>query len=121
MTLPATSCVGSSCGSCSQVADAGALGDPGLAGELLVDAGHDLEQRRLARAVDADHADLGVRVEGQLDVLQDLLAAGIGLGQALHVIDELAAVHKNLVKSGKSAPRRGRRAGGAMWGNSLVM
>jgi hypothetical protein len=25
-----------------------------------------------------------------MDVLQNLLAAGIGLGQALHVIDELA-------------------------------
>ena len=37
-----------------------------------------------------EHADLGVGVEGQVDVLEDLLAAGIGLGQALHVIDELA-------------------------------
>ncbi len=37
-----------------------------------------------------EHADLGVRVEGEVDVLQHLLAAGEGLGQALHVIDELA-------------------------------
>ena len=32
-----------------------------------------------------DHADLGVRIERQPDVLEHLLAAGIGLGQALHL------------------------------------
>ena len=37
-----------------------------------------------------EHADLGVRIEGEVDVLQHLLAAGEGLGQALHMIDELA-------------------------------
>ena len=72
-----------------QVADARALGDPALADELGVDAGHDAQQRRLAGAVDAEHADLGVRVERQVDVLQDLAVARIGLGQTLHVIDEL--------------------------------
>ena len=59
-----------------QVADARALGDPGLAGKLLVDAGHDAQQRRLAGAVDAEHADLGVRVERQVDVLEHLAVAG---------------------------------------------
>ena len=59
-----------------QVADAGAFGDPALAGEFLVDAGHDAQQRRLAGAVDAEHADLGVRVERQMDVIQHLLAGG---------------------------------------------
>ena len=34
-----------------QVADGEAGGEPGLAGEAVVLAGHDLEQRRLARAV----------------------------------------------------------------------
>jgi hypothetical protein len=46
-----------------EVADARAFGDPTLARELLVDAGHDAQQCRLAGAVDAEHADLGVRVE----------------------------------------------------------
>ncbi len=46
-----------------QVADAGALGDPALAVIFLVDPGHDAQQRRLAGAVDAEHADLGVRVK----------------------------------------------------------
>ena len=73
-----------------QVADARAFRDPGLAGPFLVHAGHDLEQGRLTGAVDAEHADLGVRIEGQMDVVQDLLAARIGLGQAAHMVDELA-------------------------------
>ena len=72
-----------------QVADARALGDPGLAGPFLVHARHDAHERRFAGAVDAEHADLGVGVEGQVDVLQHLLAAGIGLGEASHVINEL--------------------------------
>ena len=73
-----------------QVADAGAFRDPGLAGPLGVEAGHDAEQRRLAGAVRAEHADLGVGVEGEMDVVQHLAVARIGLGDAAHVIDELS-------------------------------
>ena len=72
-----------------QVADAGALRRPGLAGIFGVEPGHDAQQRRFAGAVDAEHADLGVGIERQIDVLQDLPVARIGLGQTLHVIDEL--------------------------------
>ena len=79
-----------------EVADARAFGDPAFADELLVDARHDAEQRRLARAVDAEHADLGVRIERQVDVFEHLAVARVGLGQTLHVIDELAAVHCSL-------------------------
>ena len=56
--------------------------------------GHDLEQRRLARAVQADHADLGAGKERQRDVLQDLLAPRIGLGELVHVIDVLGVRHR---------------------------
>src|SRR5690606_35173001 len=66
-----------------------AVGGAGLALELVVQAGHDLQQGRLTRAVDPDDADLGVVVEAEPDVLEDLLAAGIGLGQALHLEDIL--------------------------------
>ena len=76
-----------------EVADARTFGDPAFAGEILVDAGHDAQQRRLAGAVDAEHADLGVGVEGQMDVIQHLLGRRVGLGQTLHVIDELTTVH----------------------------
>ena len=72
-----------------EVADARALGDPRLAGIFLVDAGHDPQQRRFAGAVDAEHADLGVRIERQMDVIEHLAVGRIGLGQALHEIDEL--------------------------------
>ena len=72
-----------------EIADAGALGDPGLAIILLVEAGHDLEQGRLAGAVDAEHADLGVGVERQMDVIEHL-PGRVALGQTLHEIDELA-------------------------------
>ncbi len=51
-----------------QEADLGALGRPGLAGEILVEAGHDAQERRLAGAVDAEHADLGAGQERQRDV-----------------------------------------------------
>ena len=73
-----------------QVADARAFGDPAVADEILVDAGHDAQERRLARAVDAEHADLGVGVEGEVDVLEDLPVSRIGLREAAHVIDELS-------------------------------
>ena len=76
-----------------EVADAGAFGDPAFAGEFGIDAGHDAQQGRLAGAVDAEHADLGVRVERQMDVIQHLLGGRIGLGQTLHMIDELATIH----------------------------
>ncbi len=76
-----------------QVADAGAVGDPALADEILVDAGHDPQQRRLARAVHAQHADLGVGIEREVDVFEDFAVAGVSLGQPLHMVDELTAVH----------------------------
>src|SRR5262249_42087720 len=73
-----------------QIADARALGGPGFAGIVLVEPRHDPQQRRLAGAIDAQHADFGIRVERQIDALQDLAVARIDLGQILHVIDELA-------------------------------
>ena len=76
-----------------QIADAHAVGRPRLADEVLKLARHDLEQRRLARAVQADHADLGAGKERQRDVLQDLLAPRIGLGELVHVIDVLGVRH----------------------------
>ena len=77
-----------------QIADADAIGRPGFADELGLLAGHDAKQRRLARAVDAHHADLGAGQEGERHVLQDLLAARIGLGQLVHHINVLRRGHK---------------------------
>ncbi len=96
MTLPRTSLVGIEGRFLRQVAHAHAVGGPGLAGVFGIEPGHDLHQGRLAGAVDADDADLGAGIEGQPDVLQNLLAAGIGLGQTLHDIDELRAGHRRV-------------------------
>ena len=78
-----------------QVPDLRALGDKALAGEFGVQPRHDAHQRRLARAVDAKHADFRVRVEREVDVVEDFLAGRIGLGETSHVIDELARGHRN--------------------------
>ena len=59
--------------------DAGAVRRPRLAHELLVHPGHDPQKRRFARAVRPENTDLGVRVEGQIDVFENLFAVRIGL------------------------------------------
>ena len=79
-----------------QKADAHALGRPGLAVELGLEPGHDPEQRRLAGTVEAHHADLGARQEGERDFLQHLATAGIGLGQAVGDEDVLISGHDRL-------------------------
>src|SRR5215467_788648 len=71
------------------------LRDPAVAREFLVDPGHDSQQRRFAGTVDAEDADLGVGIERKIDVFQYLAVARIGLGQPLHVIDELSG-HRGL-------------------------
>src|SRR5438477_295504 len=61
---------------------------PGGADEVRVRAGHDPEQRALARAVGAEHADLSPGIERQPDVAQDLFLA-VGLRQILDCEDVL--------------------------------
>ena len=72
-----------------EVADLGPLGGPGLADELLDLAGHDLQQRALAGAVEAQDADLGAGKERQPDILQHLAVGRIDLPQVLHHVDVL--------------------------------
>ena len=76
-----------------KVANLRALGDEAFADEFGVQPSHDAHQRRLARAVHAEDTDFRVRVEGEVDVVEDLLAGRIGLGETSHVIDELARGH----------------------------
>src|SRR6266478_4769466 len=72
-----------------QVADADALGRQRVAREVVLDARHDPEQRRFARTVRAEHADLRARVEGERDALQDLLALRRDFPQVPNREDEL--------------------------------
>ncbi len=72
-----------------QVADLDARLRAGLALEIGVHAGHDLEHGGLAGAVQAQQADLGTREEGQRDVLDDLPLGRDHLGHAVHGVDVL--------------------------------
>ena len=84
-----------------QVADSDAGLRTGLAVELGVDAGHDAQQRRLARAVEAEHADLGAREKGQGDVADQVALWGHNLRDTVHGIDVLR--HICLASSGDRA------------------
>jgi hypothetical protein len=72
-------------------AHAEAGGEAGLAGEPVVDPGHDAQQRRLAGPVRAQHADLGARVERERDVLEHLLVRRVEPAHLVHGEDELGA------------------------------
>ncbi len=76
-----------------QVANTDAISGPGFAVKLGVDAGHDLHQGRFTGTIAAKNADLGARQETQPDILQNLAATGIDLGQALHHINVLIRGH----------------------------
>ena len=53
-------------------------------------SGHDPQQRALARAIAAQHADLGAGIERQLDVFENL-SLTILFGQVGDLVDELFA------------------------------
>ena len=118
-----------------QVADLRALGGPGLAGEIGIKPGHDLHQGRFTRAVHTHHTDFDTGQKAQVNVLETFLAARIGLGDPLHVIDVLIGCHVvplhlrifnpthlipsmasrgNALAQGADRRRRGRR-GNAKW------
>ena len=72
-----------------QIADLGARVGARLALEVGIDAGHDLEHRGLARAVQAQQADLGAGEERERDVLDDLAFRGNDLAHPVHREDVL--------------------------------
>ncbi len=61
-----------------------------LAFDVLVDAGHDLEQRRFAGAVQSQHADLGAGEETQADVAQNDALGRHDLANPVHGVNELS-------------------------------
>ena len=71
-----------------EVADPRARGGPGGPDEVLLHAGHDPQERALARAVAPQDADLGPGIERQPDILEHLFFA-VGLGQVLDREDVL--------------------------------
>ncbi len=83
--------------------DARAVGGKSLAREVLVHAGHDPEERALARPVAPEHADLGRRVEREPDALEDLLALLSDLAEVLHREDVLRC-HVRIILNAGGAP-----------------
>ena len=72
-----------------QKADREAGRQRGLTLNFVIEARHDLEQRRLARAVRSDDADLRAVEKREPDVLEDDRVGRIRLAQTLHGVDEL--------------------------------
>ena len=70
-----------------QQADGRAGRELRLAAVVLVDAGHDPEQRGLAGAVEPEHADLGAGEEAEVDVLEDGLVRRVRPAQLVHRVD----------------------------------
>ena len=59
-----------------------------LALNVEVEAGHDLEQRGLARPVRAKHADLGAVQKREVDVFENDGVGWVDLPEPLHGVDE---------------------------------
>jgi hypothetical protein len=72
-----------------QVPHSRTLRRPSFAEKLLLDPGHDAEQRRLPCAIGAEHADLRARQEREPNSFEHLTVRGIDLAQVLHGEDEL--------------------------------
>ena len=72
-----------------QKADRDALAWKRFADKARVLTRHDLEQRALAGAVQAEHADLGAEIKGQPDVFEHFGVGRMHLPEALHRVNEL--------------------------------
>ncbi len=93
-----------------QVADLGAGERACIAKEIGVDAGHDAQQRRLARAVRPDDANLGARIEGEMDALEDLAGGGHDLSEVAHREDVFAG-HRAAKIGGRGTTPKGAPTG----------
>ena len=94
-----------------QKADRDALAGKRLADEVCIFAGHDLQQRALAGAVQPEHADLGAEVEREPDVVQHSGVGRVHLPEALHRVDKLRHRNSYILHGTQSAlsSRRPRR------------
>ena len=72
-----------------QEADADALGRKRLADKALILPRHDAQQAALARAVQAEHANLRAGQKREPDVLENDVVGLVNLAQTLHGVDEL--------------------------------
>jgi hypothetical protein len=94
-----------------QIADPGTLGGPGLSLKVVVDPGHDAEERTLSGPVGTHDADLGARVEGKVDPLEDLPLGRDHLAEVLHDVDVLGSAHATNLVGWPRASTGGRLRG----------
>jgi energy-coupling factor transporter ATP-binding protein EcfA2 len=73
----------------AQVTDREARRETGLAGEPVVEPGHDPEEARLPCPVRSDDADLGARVERDRDVFEHRPVRRVVAGELVGAVDEL--------------------------------
>lgn len=83
-----------------QYADGEAGRESCLAVAHILEAGHDLEERRLAHTVGADDADLGPRIEAQGHFVQNDLVS-MRLARVVHLVDEFGHDRPLLMLPGK--------------------
>ena len=88
-TLPSTVLAGSSCGSCCRKPTEMPSAGNASPMKLLILAGHDLQQRALAGAVQAEHADLGAEENDSQMSSSTLVSGRMNLPETLHRVDEL--------------------------------
>ena len=83
--------------------------EPRLAAVLGVLPGHDPQQGGLARAVEAEHADLGAGEEAQGDVLEHLLVRRVDPRELVHREDVLAGHRRPRIEGASTRGRSARR------------
>ena len=99
-----------------QKPDPGARQGARIAQEILVHPGHDPEQGRLARAVPAQHADLGAGEKRQVNALEDLAGRGHDLSKVAHREDVFAGHRVGKIRESLRAceAKKGRPSGSAL-------
>jgi len=75
-----------------QVTDIQARHRHRFADDILVDAGHNFQQRGFAGTIQAEHADLGAGKEGQRNILKDLAFRWDDFAHAIHGVDVICHV-----------------------------
>ncbi len=65
--------------------------------DIFINAGHDAQQGRFTRAVQAEYANFGAREKAKGDILQNVTLRRNHFADAMHAIDELSHVVMSLL------------------------
>ena len=84
----------------------------GLALDLRIDAGHDAQQRRFARTVEAEDSDLRTGQKAEGDVLENLALRRDDLADAVHGVNGVAHRGSLTSRTGPLTPRAPHKGNG---------